>query len=263
LELAEARAQVRGPAIGLLVTGIIHCVAFPLVLLLALLSIFWRNAAQSDAVPFGFGEPPAWINDPLDRTTGVIPGAGRDGLSMAGTEMMRIQNRRNPFGIDDVADPDGADVKEFAELVIDGDSDNANAGHWTDDTFPGHPDSLEGEWASRWNGGTAGTEWIAGTATVKTVGDRVYILHRDRRQTFLIDAHRAANNRLVGRHVNVDIPADAFPWVGRIVDSERIDGEWAHGRFDLRRKLAGSTERDDRTADPPEESKPPDRGGDR
>ena len=54
----------------------------------------------------------------------------------------------------------------------------------------------------------------------------------------LIDARRVGKVRLVGRYVNQGAPEDSSPWVGQIIDPERIDGEWSMGRWDLRRKLA-------------------------
>ena len=99
--------------------------------------------------------------------------------------------------------------------------------------------SLDGEWSHRWNGGTSGKEWTTGTATVKAGGDRVYIHLKDPNGAqFLIDARREWRRRLVGRYQNLGDPNDARPWVGRVVDDERIDGQWGEGRWDLRRKLA-------------------------
>jgi hypothetical protein len=146
---------------------------------------------------------------------------------------------RNPFGVTDVSDPDGEDVKTFAEDVkLPGGADDANAKLWTDKTAKGTPKSLDGEWASRWTGGSAGTDWIDGTADVKSVGERVYILYKDKTGSYLIDARRAKKDRLVGRYVNLDFAGDSGPWVGQVVDPERIDGQWGEGRWDLRRKLA-------------------------
>jgi len=52
-------------------------------------------------------------------------------------------------------------------------------------------------------------------------------------------AAEVGKDRLVGRYLNLDTPSDSTPWVGLIVGGERIDGQWAMGRWDLRRKLAG------------------------
>lgn len=80
-------------------------------------------------------------------------------------------------------------------------------------------------------------EWQAGLATVKVVGDRVYILHKEGMDTYLIEARRVGKRRLVVRYLRLGNPALAAPWVGVVVDDERIDGAWRHGRWDLRRKL--------------------------
>jgi len=149
------------------------------------------------------------------------------------------QKTRNPFNVKDVPDPDGEDVKAFAAKVkLAADARDANAEQWAPKADPGKVGSLEGEWSSRWKGGSAGNEWIAGTATVKKVGDRVYILYKDRTGTYLIDARLQGKSRLVGRYLNQEADSDSSPWVGEIVNGERIDGEWTEGRWDLRRKIA-------------------------
>ena len=79
---------------------------------------------------------------------------------------------------------------------------------------------------------------MAGAAQVKSVGDRVYILYQEKRGgAYLLDLRRTGIDLLVGRYVNLKLPNDSTPWVGRIVDPERIDGQWAGGRWDLRRRL--------------------------
>jgi hypothetical protein len=148
-------------------------------------------------------------------------------------------NIRNPFNVKDVPDPDGDDVQAFAARVkLAGDADDANAEPWAPQPTPGKADSLDGEWSSRWNGGSAGNEWSAGAATVKQVGERIYILYKDRTGTYLIDAKRQGESRLVGRYLNLGFDNDSSPWVGQIVDDERIDGQWTMGRWDLRRKIS-------------------------
>ena len=144
----------------------------------------------------------------------------------------------NPFGVKDVPDPDGDDVKTFAEGVkLSGGADDDNAKVWSDNTVKGTAKTLNGEWSSRWNVGSAGTEWIAGSAEVKSAGDRIYILYKDKTRSYLIDARRE-KDRLVGRYVRVEQPGDTSPWVGKIVSPERIDGEWSMGAGTCSRKLA-------------------------
>jgi serine/threonine protein kinase len=82
-DLAEARAQVRGPAIGLFVTGIIHLLLFLVLLLFALTTFAWRTAPRpnnnSNVDPYGSGAGRLEFNDSFDRTTGVMPGADLGG----------------------------------------------------------------------------------------------------------------------------------------------------------------------------------------
>ncbi len=146
---------------------------------------------------------------------------------------------RNPFNVKDVPDPDGEEVKTFAARVkLAGDGKDPNAEQWAPKATPGKASSLDGEWSSRWNGGSAGKEWETGTATVKKVGDRVYILYKDRTGTYLIEAKLQGKTQLVGRYLAQRDDEESAPWVGKIVDGERIDGAWPMGRWDLRRKLA-------------------------
>jgi hypothetical protein len=145
---------------------------------------------------------------------------------------------RNPFNVVDVPDPDGEDVKDFAARTkLEGDARDANAEQWAEKPTPGKKDSLDGEWSSRWNGGSAGDNWVAGAATVKKVGDRIYILYKDRTGAYLIEAKMQGKSRLVGRFLAQRDDGEAGPWVGEIVNAERIDGAWNMGRWDLRRKL--------------------------
>ena len=145
---------------------------------------------------------------------------------------------RNPFGVKDVEDPNGEDVREFAKKVkLDGGEKDANAEQWVKEAKPGKKGSLDGEWSDRWNNN--GGEWNYGKAAthIKVVGDRVYILVNASYGKFLIDAKRE-KNRLVGRYQGVDNEADTGPIVLRVVDDERLDGDWAgEGRWDFRRKL--------------------------
>jgi hypothetical protein len=144
---------------------------------------------------------------------------------------------RNPFNVEDVKDPEGKDVKDFAAgEKLAGDAKDANAERWAGKPTGGKAGSLDGEWSSRWNGGSAGQDWIGGTATVKVVGDRVFILYKDKSGTFLIEAKRDGK-KLAGRYITVPPSSDTSPWAGVIIDDERIDGIWTEGRWDLRREL--------------------------
>lgn len=153
------------------------------------------------------------------------------------------QKSNNPFGVQDVPDPSGPDVLEFAATaVLDGLSSDANAPQWT--TSVSEPlDTLAGSWSSRWNGGADPTipndakeKWKPGNATVKIEKQRVYILFdwHDGQRKGLIDAQREGQ-RLVGRYINLSNPAIVREWIGLMVDSRRIDGRFNEGRLDFRR----------------------------
>src|SRR5947209_4077200 len=123
------------------------------------------------------------------------------------------EKTRNPFKVEDVSDPDGQDVQDFADKAkLAGDDKDDNAQQWA--TAPegadGKKGSLEGTWDSRWN--SNGGNWMSGTAKVKVKGDRVYILYKDQ-GTYLVEAKRKGK-KLIGRYVNVDAKGDTSPWVG-------------------------------------------------
>jgi hypothetical protein len=151
----------------------------------------------------------------------------------------KAEKTRNPFGVPDVPDPDGKDVKDHAAKVkLAGDAKDANAEQWVKEVTTGKTDALDGEWYGRWNG-YGGGDWVMGIGTtqIKTAGDRVYILFKDHQGRFLIEAVRD-KNRLTGRWKGLDNPSDTGPCVFVIVDGERIDGDWGGaGRWDFRRKL--------------------------
>jgi hypothetical protein len=152
---------------------------------------------------------------------------------------------RNPFGVMDVPDPDDRDVAAFAATaILDGSADDANAQAWGSADNRDERAGIEGDWASRWNGGVDPTvpgdakdRWKQGRGKVKTAGERVYLRfdwqHGARRG--LIEARREGANRLVGKYINLTDPKITRPWIGLIVDDRRIDGIWPGGRLDFRR----------------------------
>jgi hypothetical protein len=155
-----------------------------------------------------------------------------------GRSRIRFLGRtRNPFGVADVSDPDGQDVRAFAARVhLSGGDRDRNAEPWVKQETPGRAGTLDGEWSGRWDGGT-------GTARVQVVKDRVFILYTERdgraEGTYLLEAIREGKDRLVGRWVQVGHVQDSGPFVGRIVSDERIDGAWgADARWDFRRRRA-------------------------
>ena len=154
------------------------------------------------------------------------------------------QNRRNPFGVMDVPDPDGADVMQFAgTATLDGADDDVNAAAWGTAKSAGQPDTIEGNWSSRWNGGADPTiagdsadKWKQGRGEARIAGDRVYLYFDwdSGARKGLIDAKREGQ-RLVGKYINLTSPAITRPWIGKIVSEERIDGRFPEGRLDFRR----------------------------
>ncbi len=149
----------------------------------------------------------------------------------------------NPFGVKLDVVPDDAEVKEFAKKVrLRGGAEDANAAPWVERPVPGKADSLDGEWSGRWKYHLA-DRWVPQTkpTRIETDGQRVYVLFTYHEGEYLIVALREGKDRLVGRFVSVIEPKDTGPYVGLVVDGERIDGEWkgpsGEGRWDFRRKL--------------------------
>ena len=152
---------------------------------------------------------------------------------------------RNPFGVQDVPDPDGADVAAFSgKTPLSEAADDPNATDWAGDHQTGTADSLEGAWSSRWNGGVDPTipgdgkaRWKSGNAKLVERADRIFLLFDwdDGRRRGLIEARRLGGRRLAGRYLNLSNPSVSRPWHGVIVDGRRIDGMWSDGRLDFRR----------------------------
>lgn len=162
----------------------------------------------------------------------------------------------NPFGFPNVLDFHGSDVLEFARNVtLAGNAADPNAEPWADAYVSGTFGSIDGEWAGRWtSSGDPGLGWTRGTAKIRSLGSRVFILYEEvkpateprydlvemvpERQpesySVLIEAVREGD-RLVGRFSNPKDMQDTSPWAGKIVDEYRIDGQWGAGRWDFRR----------------------------
>jgi hypothetical protein len=143
-----------------------------------------------------------------------------------------FDERRNPFNVEDVQDPYGEDVKKYAAGVkVRGGDKDPNAEQWVKKETEGKPGSLDGDWSGRWEDGS-------GTAKVRVIKDRVFVLYTDGNATWLLEAVREGKDRLVGRWVQVGNANDTGPFVGLIVNDERIDGTWGEGnRWDFRRKI--------------------------
>lgn len=140
---------------------------------------------------------------------------------------------RNPFGVQDVPDPDGEDVTAFAtDVRLTGSADDDNAEAWNP-LMP--PASLEGNWSSRWN--AERIDWQQGHGKLRVEGERVYVLFDwdDGNKRGVIEARFNGRDRLIGRYLNLSNPEIVRPWVGLIVSAARIDGEHSGGRIDFRR----------------------------
>jgi len=157
---------------------------------------------------------------------------------------MKVESR-NPFGVMDAPDPDGADVIDFARKIDWGvTADDPNGRAWCDPVEPGSKESIVGDWFGRWNGGVDATisgdskeAWKQGRARIVEAGDRVYVLFdwNNGARRALIDARRDGPRKLRGRYINLGDPSITRPWAGLIVDDRRIDGHWTNGRLDFRR----------------------------
>ncbi len=151
---------------------------------------------------------------------------------------VQADGTRNPFGVQDVPEPNNGEVEEFAsrtELPLANDDPNVERwGVGVGGSGPG--DSLEGTWASRWNGGAASSQWKTGRAEIALRGGRFYALFDwdGGLARGLIDARRHGD-RLIGRYVNLVNREILRPWTARIVGNDRIDGRWPEGRLDFRR----------------------------
>ncbi len=153
--------------------------------------------------------------------------------------------QRNPSGVMDVPTPNDEEVTQFARTAtLDGSTDDENATAWSVADSDGERGTIEGHWSARWNGGADPTiagdapdKWKQGRAEVKIAGDRVYLRFDwdSGARKGLIDARREGPQRLVGKYINLSNPAITRPWIGLIVDNQRIDGRWTQGRLDFRR----------------------------
>jgi len=152
---------------------------------------------------------------------------------------------RNPFGVMDVPDPNDEEVTQFASsTTLEGSTDDENATAWSTAESSDQHVAIEGSWSSRWNGGAdptiagdAANKWKQGRAEARIAEDRVYLLFDwdSGARKGLIDARREGPQRLVGKYINLSNPAITRPWIGLIVNDQRIDGRWTQGRLDFRR----------------------------
>lgn len=164
------------------------------------------------------------------------------GIAAAYPQIADALSSRNPFRVADVPNPDGPDVRQLAARVqMRGGPDDRNAPQWVHETTPGNADRLDGEWSSRWAAGTSGT------AKIEVIGDRLYALFSNRAgpmagKIWLLEAVIGPDNRLAGRWQQIGNARDTGPFIGLIVNAERIDGIWSGrigDRWDFRRRLPG------------------------
>jgi len=142
---------------------------------------------------------------------------------------------KNPFGVKDVGEINYEEAQRFASAsVLNGADNDPNAEKWADPTgLNGEIGTIEENWSSRWSGGKMGSEWSKGKAQIKKVDEAFFILYEDNGK-YLIEG-KIVKDSLVGKYVNLNYEADTGPWVGKVVGHDRIDGQWAHGRWDFRR----------------------------
>jgi hypothetical protein len=151
---------------------------------------------------------------------------------------------RNPFDVMDVPNPNDQEVLEFAAgAKFAGTSDDENSKAWTLPRGSDQYGAIEGNWSCRWNGGADPTmpgdavnKWKQGQAEARATDDRIYLLFDwdNGARRGLIDAQRQGTT-LVGKYINLTDPKITRPWIGFIVNNQRIDGQWSGGRLDFRR----------------------------
>ena len=151
---------------------------------------------------------------------------------------------RNPFGVIDVTlgTEEAEALEKFKEAFRPASLDtDVNAIGWA--PIPSSDsDSLRGMWGSRWNNVVDGL-WRSGTAEVVMGKDRFFALYEDG-GIYIIEAARVGN-QLVGHYINLNQHyiriggdgrnLDKSPWIGIVVNENRIDGYWRQGRWDFRR----------------------------
>ena len=161
-------------------------------------------------------------------------------IVVAHSPLAIAMSQRNPFRVPDIIAADGPDITDLAARVqMPGGPDDGNAPQWSPAITPGSPDTLNGEWYSRWGTGTFGS------AKIEVVGDRLFALYTDEvgrltGKTWLLEAVIGNDKRLSGRWIQIGNPRDTGPFIGLIVSPERIDGIWSPNmsrRWDFRRRL--------------------------
>jgi hypothetical protein len=121
---------------------------------------------------------------------------------------------------------DQPEVKAFAaKVTLKGDKDDPNAAPWPGRAAAGTATSLEGPWSARRRPGQTGPPGQAGAADVRLVGDRFFAVCLEGKGSLLVEARREGD-RLLGHITSLTQESDPSPWVGLIVNPERIDGQY-------------------------------------
>lgn len=172
-------------------------------------------------------------------------------LTILAVLLTGADKRRNPFGLPDIVNPVSDGAKSLADQVpLAGGKDDVNAKDWTVKAVVGNPMFLDGEWSSRWNSSGGDESWAAGTAKIRLIKDRLFIHYKGvSGSNYLIEAVRVGDKKLIGAYVTAGNGGAGSPWVGRIVDGERIDGIWSTNgaRWDFRRRAVRKLPKPDRS----------------
>jgi hypothetical protein len=149
------------------------------------------------------------------------------------------KNLVTSFPVSDLLE--GEELFGFAQCIhLDGGPVDENSTVWfSGDRLEPNKSTLDGVWASRWNGtGVHLRSWRTGIAILLVRGEFLTAVYEDNDvadNPYLLIARRNAAGIFVGRYVNFTKPTDSTPWAGVVVDESRIDGQWKWGRWDFRR----------------------------
>lgn len=113
-----------------------------------------------------------------------------------------------------------------------------NSHDWINDLKRIKLGHLDGVWYGRWNKREE-TRWYFGPAVIKSWDNSVIIVAEDLTGLYLIIARSDEGNMLTGRYYKPLGDTTSWPWLGKIVCDNRIDGVWNMGRWDFRRMRQG------------------------
>lgn len=197
------------------------------------------NITKSDPLP---EKPLRQERDILEEILQLTRQQTRDAVGIQENESRRVPLYKNLL-----ADyRNDKEVLSFAAKIhLKGEDIDPNAINWTENAIDdGRGDWIEGNWFSRWNSCDGKGTWINGSASIMSIDHRIVILYKDghkeglRTYASLIIAQKEGNDLLIGRYYDFSGSNDSGPWVGFSVNSNRIDGQWSHGRWDFRRNAS-------------------------